>query len=96
MALYVAVIPKWFAGLINNETVFINGDGKTRRDFCFKLPVMPLEQMRVVLPDPRQYRLSQFNYKCNQLLCFPLTYNANLVILGNVSLRSTCIQILCI
>lgn len=32
---YAAVIPKWFAGLIKNETVFINGDGETSRDFCF-------------------------------------------------------------
>jgi UDP-N-acetylglucosamine 4-epimerase len=32
---YAAVIPKWFAALINNETVFINGDGETSRDFCF-------------------------------------------------------------
>ncbi len=32
---YAAVIPKWFAGLISNEEVFINGDGETSRDFCF-------------------------------------------------------------
>lgn len=32
---YAAVIPKWFAGLINDETVYINGDGETSRDFCF-------------------------------------------------------------
>lgn len=32
---YAAVIPKWFAGLIKNEAVFINGDGETSRDFCF-------------------------------------------------------------
>ena len=32
---YAAVIPKWFAGLLKNETVFINGDGETSRDFCF-------------------------------------------------------------
>jgi len=32
---YAAVIPKWFAGLINNESVYINGDGETSRDFCF-------------------------------------------------------------
>ncbi len=32
---YAAVIPKWFAGLIENEPVFINGDGETSRDFCF-------------------------------------------------------------
>jgi len=32
---YAAVIPKWFAGLIKNEAIFINGDGETSRDFCF-------------------------------------------------------------
>jgi len=32
---YAAVIPKWTSALINNEDVFINGDGETSRDFCF-------------------------------------------------------------
>lgn len=32
---YAAVIPKWFAALLKDETVFINGDGETSRDFCF-------------------------------------------------------------
>jgi len=32
---YAAVIPKWFAGLMRGETVWINGDGETSRDFCF-------------------------------------------------------------
>jgi UDP-N-acetylglucosamine 4-epimerase len=32
---YAAVIPKWFAGLLKGEDVFINGDGETSRDFCF-------------------------------------------------------------
>lgn len=32
---YAAVIPKWFAGFIQNEPVYINGDGETSRDFCF-------------------------------------------------------------
>lgn len=32
---YAAVIPKWTAALIKGETVFINGDGETSRDFCF-------------------------------------------------------------
>lgn len=32
---YAAVIPKWFAALIAGETVFINGDGETSRDFCY-------------------------------------------------------------
>jgi UDP-N-acetylglucosamine/UDP-N-acetylgalactosamine 4-epimerase len=32
---YAAVIPKWTAALLKRETVFINGDGETSRDFCF-------------------------------------------------------------
>ena len=32
---YGSVIPRWFHGLIRNEEVFINGDGKTSRDFCY-------------------------------------------------------------
>ncbi|MDI1300839.1 MAG: NAD-dependent epimerase/dehydratase family protein [bacterium] len=32
---YAAVIPKWTAGMIKGEDVFINGDGETSRDFCF-------------------------------------------------------------
>jgi UDP-N-acetylglucosamine 4-epimerase len=32
---YAAVVPKWTAAMINNEPVFINGDGETSRDFCY-------------------------------------------------------------
>jgi UDP-N-acetylglucosamine 4-epimerase len=32
---YAAVIPKWTASILKNETLFINGDGETSRDFCF-------------------------------------------------------------
>lgn len=32
---YAAVIPQWFASLIKGETVFVNGDGETSRDFCY-------------------------------------------------------------
>lgn len=32
---YAAVIPKWIAAMIRNETVYINGDGETSRDFCY-------------------------------------------------------------
>ena len=32
---YAAVIPKWTAAMVRGEDVFINGDGETRRDFCF-------------------------------------------------------------
>lgn len=32
---YAAVIPKWVSAILNNETVYINGDGETSRDFCY-------------------------------------------------------------
>lgn len=32
---YAAVIPKWAAAMIAGETVVINGDGETSRDFCY-------------------------------------------------------------
>jgi UDP-N-acetylglucosamine/UDP-N-acetylgalactosamine 4-epimerase len=32
---YAAVIPKWIASMIQNETVYVNGDGETSRDFCY-------------------------------------------------------------
>lgn len=32
---YAAVIPKWVHAILNNEPIFINGDGETSRDFCF-------------------------------------------------------------
>lgn len=32
---YAAVIPKWFLGLLSGGPLYINGDGRTSRDFCF-------------------------------------------------------------
>lgn len=32
---YAAVIPKWISSLLNDEQVFINGDGETSRDFTY-------------------------------------------------------------
>jgi UDP-N-acetylglucosamine 4-epimerase len=32
---YAAVIPKWIAAMIRDETVSVNGDGETSRDFCY-------------------------------------------------------------
>jgi len=32
---YAAVIPKWVSSLLKGETVYINGDGETSRDFTF-------------------------------------------------------------
>jgi len=32
---YAAVIPKWIAGMIENQPIYVNGDGETSRDFCY-------------------------------------------------------------
>ena len=32
---YAAVIPKWVDSILNKNDVYINGDGKTSRDFCY-------------------------------------------------------------
>ena len=32
---YAAVIPKWIASMIKGESIYINGDGETSRDFCY-------------------------------------------------------------
>ena len=32
---YAAVVPRWIASMIQNEPIYINGDGETSRDFCF-------------------------------------------------------------
>jgi UDP-N-acetylglucosamine 4-epimerase len=32
---YAAVIPRWLQALMRGETVWINGDGETTRDFCY-------------------------------------------------------------
>jgi UDP-N-acetylglucosamine 4-epimerase len=32
---YAAVIPAWIKSMLANETIYINGDGETSRDFCF-------------------------------------------------------------
>ncbi|MEH6592461.1 MAG: NAD-dependent epimerase/dehydratase family protein, partial [Halioglobus sp.] len=32
---YAAVIPKWITSMLQQEDIFINGDGETSRDFCY-------------------------------------------------------------
>lgn len=32
---YAAVIPTWTSAMMSGETVYVNGDGETSRDFCF-------------------------------------------------------------
>ena len=49
---YAAVIPKWIASMINNETVYINGDGETSRDFCFIANAVQANLLAATIPKP--------------------------------------------
>lgn len=49
---YAAVIPKWIAVLLRRETIFINGDGETTRDFCFVDNVVQANVLAAVAPLP--------------------------------------------
>jgi UDP-N-acetylglucosamine 4-epimerase len=62
---YAAVIPRWFAGLINGDEVYINGDGETSRDFCFVENVVQANLLAACTQN--QGALGQvFNIACGQ------------------------------
>ncbi len=48
---YAAVIPKWIATMINNEELFVNGDGETSRDFCFIENTVQMNILAATAPD---------------------------------------------
>jgi UDP-N-acetylglucosamine 4-epimerase len=48
---YAAVIPQWIAALIKNQTLYINGDGETSRDFCFIENVVQANLLAAVVDD---------------------------------------------
>lgn len=48
---YAAVIPKWAASMINGEDIFINGDGKTSRDFCYVKNTVQMNILAATAPD---------------------------------------------
>jgi UDP-N-acetylglucosamine/UDP-N-acetylgalactosamine 4-epimerase len=49
---YAAVIPKWIAAMIHNESVFINGDGETSRDFCYVANAVQANLLATTAFDP--------------------------------------------
>lgn len=49
---YAAVIPKWISSMINNEPIFINGDGETSRDFCFVNNAVQANLLAATTSDP--------------------------------------------
>ncbi|MCP4118767.1 MAG: SDR family oxidoreductase [Desulfobacteraceae bacterium] len=54
---YAAVIPLWFAALIKGETVFINGDGETSRDFCYIDNTVQANILAALAPDDAANRV---------------------------------------
>jgi len=62
---YAAVIPKWFASLLKGETVFINGDGQTSRDFCHIDNVVQANILSACTPDPAAIG-QVFNVACGE------------------------------
>lgn len=48
---YAAVIPKWTAALLNGDTVFVNGDGETSRDFCYIDNTVQMNILAATAPD---------------------------------------------
>lgn len=51
--LYAAVIPKWISAMLKNETIFINGDGETSRDFCFVANVVQANLRAATTENPK-------------------------------------------
>jgi UDP-N-acetylglucosamine 4-epimerase len=49
---YAAVIPCWIRALIKGETVHINGNGETSRDFCFVENVVQMNILAATTTDP--------------------------------------------
>jgi UDP-N-acetylglucosamine/UDP-N-acetylgalactosamine 4-epimerase len=60
---YAAVIPKWTASIIEGETLFVNGDGETSRDFCFVANAVQANILAAVAVDDAMGQV--YNVACN-------------------------------
>jgi UDP-N-acetylglucosamine 4-epimerase len=52
---YAAVIPKWIETLLKGDAVYINGDGKTSRDFCYIDNVVQMNLLAALTPNAKAY-----------------------------------------
>lgn len=55
---YAAVIPKWISAMIKGEDVYINGDGKTSRDFCYIDNVIQANLLAAITGSPNNELVS--------------------------------------
>jgi UDP-N-acetylglucosamine 4-epimerase len=51
---YAAVIPKWVHAMLRGESVIINGDGETSRDFCYVADAVQANLLAALAPDDVQ------------------------------------------
>jgi UDP-N-acetylglucosamine/UDP-N-acetyl-alpha-D-glucosaminouronate 4-epimerase len=49
---YAAVIPQWIARMIRGDTVYINGDGETSRDYCYVDNVVQANLLAALAAEP--------------------------------------------
>jgi UDP-N-acetylglucosamine/UDP-N-acetyl-alpha-D-glucosaminouronate 4-epimerase len=49
---YAAVIPRWIAAMLRGETVYVNGDGETSRDFCYVENVIQANLLSATVENP--------------------------------------------
>ena len=50
---YAAVIPRWIRAMLTGETVEVNGDGETSRDFCYIANVVQANLLAALTNDPK-------------------------------------------
>lgn len=59
---YAAVIPLWFAALLKEQPVYINGDGETSRDFCYIDNVIQANLLASCAPPESQNKIYNVAY----------------------------------
>jgi len=47
---YAAVVPRWTAGLLRGEAIWVNGDGQTSRDFCYVANAVQANLLAALVP----------------------------------------------
>ena len=50
---YAAVIPRWIRAILSGESVEVNGDGETSRDFCYIANVVQANLLAALTEEPR-------------------------------------------
>ena len=60
---YAAVIPKWVGAMMREQSVVINGDGQTSRDFCYFANVIQMNILAALAP--KEARNQVYNVAVN-------------------------------